>query len=57
MTAGVWGKESHFQSASCSVQHHDSDFSKLVNNFGCIKKKNASGFWKAIDNVQEPFGI
>lgn len=25
VTAGVWGRESHFQSTSCSVQPHDGD--------------------------------
>lgn len=38
VTAGVWGRGSHFQSTSCSVQHPDGDISKPVDNFGCIQK-------------------
>ena len=44
MTAGVWGRGSHFQSTSCSVQHHDGDISKPVDNFGCIQNRKCIKF-------------
>ena len=44
VTAGVWGRGSHFQSTSCSVQHHDGDISKPMDNFGCIQKRKCIKF-------------